>query len=218
MRIFPTVTVFLVLIVSLLLLNGCNTNKPVETTNQYNNDANNDKNDAQVNANDQNSEPAPSNQNNNQVNAQPNGEPMPNRIATIVTNKGTIKFELYEDKTPITTTNFITLAQSGFYNGLTFHRYEPNFVIQGGDPDGDGTGGSDKTIPLEINKELKHVQGAVAMARTQVPDSATSQFYITLAPSHFLDGNYAVFGQVKEGIDVALKLRAGDVMTNVTIS
>lgn len=141
-----------------------------------------------------------------------------NRFAIIETNKGTIKAELYEDSAPITTKNFIKLADSGFYNGLKFHRYEPGFVIQGGDPRGDGTGGSSQIIPLEINKNLTHVKGALAMARTNDPNSATSQFYITLAPAPFLDGNYAVFGKVVSGMDVVEQLRAGDKMINITIS
>jgi len=97
-----------------------------------------------------------------------------NRIATIVTEKGIIKFELYEKEAPITTKNFIELAQKGFYDGLTFHRVEPGFVIQGGDPKGNGTGGSEKTIPLEINATLTHKKGAVGMARSQDPNSASS--------------------------------------------
>lgn len=140
-----------------------------------------------------------------------------NRFAVIDTNKGTIKFELYEGKAPITTKNFITLTNSGFYSNLTFHRYEPGFVIQGGDPKGDGTGGSDEKIPLEIVSGLTHVKGAVAMARSNDPNSASSQFYITLDEAHFLDGNYAVFGQVVEGMDVVLSLRAGDRMKSVKI-
>ncbi len=140
-----------------------------------------------------------------------------NRFAIIETNKGTIKAELYEDGAPITTKNFIKLAETGFYNGLKFHRYEPGFVIQGGDPRGDGTGGSNQTIPLEINKNLTHVKGALAMARANDPNSASSQFYITLAPTFFLDGNYAVFGKVVSGMDVVEQLRAGDKMTSVTI-
>ena len=140
------------------------------------------------------------------------------RYATIETDKGTIKAELYVKQAPITTKNFIDLANSGFYNGLAFHRVEPGFVVQGGDPNGDGTGGSGKTIPLEINPELKHVKGALAMARTQDPNSATSQFYITLAETPFLDGQYAVFGKVIQGIDVVGKIKVGDRMNKVTIS
>lgn len=141
-----------------------------------------------------------------------------NRIATIETNKGTIKFELYEDLAPITTANFISLAESKFYDGLTFHRVEPNFVIQGGCPLGNGTGGSDKRIPLEVTPNLKHGEaGAVAMARSSHPDSASSQFYITLAPTPFLDMNYAVFGRVTEGLDVVRQIRVGDTMSSVQI-
>ncbi len=140
-----------------------------------------------------------------------------NPTAVILTNKGEFRFELYEKRAPATVANFIELAESGFYDGLTFHRYEPGFVIQGGDPLGTGMGGSDKTIPLEIHPELKHIEGAVAMARSQDPDSASSQFYVTLAEAHFLDGNYAVFGQVTEGMDVVQSLRAGDKMEKVNI-
>ncbi len=139
------------------------------------------------------------------------------KTAIMETSKGKIVIELYTKDAPITTANFINLTNSGFYTGLTFHRYEPGFVIQGGDPSGDGTGGSPNKIKLEINPKLTHVKGAVAMARTQVPDSASSQFYITLEPSHFLDGNYAVFGKVIEGMDNAMKLRAGDKINSVTI-
>jgi len=140
-----------------------------------------------------------------------------NRIATVVTEKGTIKFELYEKEAPITTKNFIELAKKGFYDGLTFHRVEPGFVIQGGDPKGDGTGGSGKTIPLEINPALTHIKGAVAMARSNDPNSASSQFYICLEDAKFLDKNYAIFGQVIEGQDVVEKITKGDKMTKVTI-
>ena len=139
------------------------------------------------------------------------------KIAVIETGKGTIKAELYTDKAPITTKNFIELAGSGFYNGLTFHRVEPGFVVQGGDPKGDGTGGSEKNIPLETNQELKHVKGALGMARSEDPDSASSQFYITLAPAPFLDGNYAVFGKVIEGMEIAEKINVGDKMNRVYI-
>ena len=140
-----------------------------------------------------------------------------NKFAVIETNKGTIKLELFEDKAPTTTANFIKLAESGFYNGLAFHRYVAGFVIQGGDPKGDGTGGSAESIPLEIHPDLRHIQGALAMARAQDPNSASSQFYITLEASHSLDDNYAVFGQVVEGLDVALALRQGDKMVSVEI-
>lgn len=141
-----------------------------------------------------------------------------NRIAVIETSKGTIKFELYEDLAPITAGNFISLANEKFYDGLNFHRVEPGFVIQGGCPYGTGTGGSKNTIPLEVTPNLKHGDaGAVAMARSSNPNSASSQFYITLGPAAFLDGNYAVFGRVKEGLDVVQAIRKGDVMNRVYI-
>ncbi len=142
---------------------------------------------------------------------------MANRTAILETVKGTIKFELYEKEAPITTKNFIDLANKGFYNGLTFHRVEPGFVIQGGDPKGNGTGGSGKTIPLEIGQDLTHKKGAVGMARSQEPNSASSQFYICLEDSRFLDKNYAVFGQVIEGQNVVSNIRKGDKILKATI-
>ena len=143
---------------------------------------------------------------------------MANRTAVVNTEKGTIRFTLHEDKAPGTAGNFIALAESGFYDGLTFHRVEPNFVIQGGDPLGTGTGGSEKKIKLEIHPDLRHDRaGTVAMARTQDPNSASSQFYITLAPTPFLDDNYAVFGHVTEGQEVAAAIRKGDRIESVTI-
>ena len=144
---------------------------------------------------------------------------MANRTATIETDKGTIKFELAEDLAPITTANFIGLAESKFYDGLNFHRVEPGFVIQGGCPQGNGTGGSDQRIKLEVSPNLKHGEaGGVAMARSSHPDSASCQFYITLGPAGFLDMQYAVFGRVTEGMEVVKQIRVGDKMTSVTIS
>lgn len=149
-----------------------------------------------------------------------------NTQVTFETTKGTIVVELFENETPITTANFKELVSKGFYNGLAFHRYEPGFVIQGGDPltknnsnnPMAGTGGSEKTIMLETKPNLLHDAGVIAMARSQDPNSASSQFYFTLAPAHFLDGNYAVFGKVVDGMDVVLKLRKGDVMNSVKIN
>ena len=140
------------------------------------------------------------------------------KYVNIETGKGKIKAELYVTDAPVTTANFIELANSGFYNGLTFHRVEPGFVVQGGDPKGDGTGGSPKKIKLEINSKLTHVKGALGMARSQERDSASSQFYITLGDAHFLDGNYAVFGKVTEGMDIAQSLQIGDKMNKVYIT
>ncbi|MDD5615813.1 MAG: peptidylprolyl isomerase [Candidatus Methanoperedens sp.] len=142
---------------------------------------------------------------------------MPNRTAVIETAKGTIKFELKESEAPITTKNFIDLTNKGFYNGLIFHRVEPGFVIQGGDPKGNGTGGSGKNIPLEIAPTLSHKKGAVGMARSQEPNSASSQFYICIEDATFLDKNYAVFGQVTEGQNVVSSIRKGDKILKATI-
>lgn len=140
------------------------------------------------------------------------------RTVTIDTEKGVIKFALYEEDAPITTANFVKLAESGFYDGLTFHRVEPGFVIQGGCPRGNGTGQSEQMIPLEISPKLRHdAAGVVAMARRQDPNSASCQFYITLGPQSFLDDQYAVFGRVTEGLDVIKDIRPGDKMTKVTI-
>ena len=134
-----------------------------------------------------------------------------NRIAVIETSMGTIKIELYEQRAPITTANFIKLANNGFYDGLIFHRVVDDFVIQTGDPLGTGMGGSGKTIPLEIHPELTHTNGAVGMARSLDPNSASSQFYICDGDQHFLDGNYAVFGHVIEGMDVVQAIASVDV-------
>jgi peptidyl-prolyl cis-trans isomerase B (cyclophilin B) len=141
-------------------------------------------------------------------------------VATIVTAKGNIVAELYPDA-PQSVNNFVTLAQDGFYDGLTFHRVEPGFVIQGGDPKGSGGGGPGYTVPAEINHT--HPRGALAWARTSDEvnpqrRSSGSQFYVTLAPTPFLDGAYTVFGQVVEGMDVADKIAVGDKIERIDIS
>jgi peptidyl-prolyl cis-trans isomerase B (cyclophilin B) len=132
------------------------------------------------------------------------------------TTQGTFVAELYSDVVK-TTENFTSLVSAGFYNGLVFHRYVPGFVVQGGDPTGTGSGGSGKTIPLEIVAEHTHVKGALGMARTNDPNSATSQFYVCLEDVHNLDNNYCVFGQVLEGMDNVLKLRQGDKIVTATL-
>jgi cyclophilin family peptidyl-prolyl cis-trans isomerase len=144
--------------------------------------------------------------------------PMRVKQAAIITMEkgGEIRIDFYPQDAPKTVENFVTLSKKGFYNGLTFHRVEPGFVVQGGDPKGDGTGGPGYTIKAEFNKQ-KHVRGVLAMARSQHPDSAGSQFYITLAPAHFLDGQYTVFGIVTAGMDVVDKIRVGDKMKSVRI-
>ena len=116
------------------------------------------------------------------------------------------------DVAPITVTNFVNLAKKGFYNGLTFHRIMSGFMIQGGDPNGDGTGGSEETIKGEfksngIENTMSHKRGVISMARTQNdPDSASSQFFIVQADSDFLDGDYAAFGKVTAGMDIVDKI------------
>ena len=143
---------------------------------------------------------------------------MSDRTAVIETSKGTIRVELDESNAPITTSNFIELAERGFYDGLTFHRYVSGFVIQGGDPSGNGTGGSGNRIKLETSGKHKHDSaGTLAMARSADPDSASSQFYITLGAAPHLDGGYATFGRVTEGLDAVKSLREGDRMTSVRI-
>jgi peptidyl-prolyl cis-trans isomerase B (cyclophilin B) len=150
---------------------------------------------------------------------------MANRTVVLETTKGVIKMEVYEDQAPVTGHNFLDLVERGFYNGLTFHRYVEDFVIQGGCPLGTGTGGfkdpttgKERTIPLEVTPALKHdAAGVAAMARSSDPDSASSQFYFTLKETPHLDRNYAVFGRVTEGVDTVLKLRQGDTMTKVYV-
>jgi peptidyl-prolyl cis-trans isomerase B (cyclophilin B) len=159
--------------------------------------------------------------------------------------QGTVTIAVDGEKAPVTAGNFIDLVNRGFYTNLTFHRVEKDpspFVVQGGDPDGNGTGGFNdpvtsrpRNIPLEILAEgekiptygkvlvsttkpqLKHTKGAVAMARSQSPDSASSQFYITLADAKFLDGSYAVFGYVTSGMDLVDKIQVGDRIESIKI-
>src|SRR5207253_10759532 len=129
---------------------------------------------------------------------------------------GEIRIEFFPEDAPKTVANFVALAKKGFYNGLTFHRVVPNFVVQGGCPKGDGTGGPGHTIPAEFNTQ-KHVRGSVAMARSQHPDSAGSQFYICYGPTPHLDGNYTVFGRAVAGMEHVDRIRQGDRMASVTI-
>lgn len=126
-------------------------------------------------------------------------------VALIKTDFGEIAIELFEKDAPKTCANFTKLAEQKFYDNLTFHRVVKDFVIQGGCPKGDGTGGPGWTIPLEITPH-KHIPGAVGMARAQEPDTAGSQFYICCAQIEQLDGNYCVFGQVIRGMDVVRKI------------
>lgn len=138
--------------------------------------------------------------------------------ATVIlkTTQGTIKFKFYTQDAPNTVNRIVELINQGFYNGLIFHRVVPGFVIQGGDPQGTGVGGSGQNLKAEFN-DRKHVEGTVAMARAQDPDSADSQFYISLGTHPHLDHSYTVFGQVIEGMDVARKIQVGDKMVSVII-
>jgi cyclophilin family peptidyl-prolyl cis-trans isomerase len=136
--------------------------------------------------------------------------------ARIKTKRGDIVFTFYANDAPNTVASFVKLAREGFYDGLTFHRVEPGFVIQGGCPLGTGTGDAGYKLKAEFNAR-PHVKGTVAMARAQSPNSAGSQFYICLGVASFLDRQYTVFGQVTSGQDAVDSVRVGDVMEKVTI-
>ena len=132
-------------------------------------------------------------------------------VEITVQDYGVIKLELDADTAPITVTNFVNLANEGFYDGLTFHRIVSGFMIQGGDPNHNGTGGSGQTIKGEfasngVENNISHVRGVISMARSNDPNSATSQFFIVHQDSTFLDGSYAAFGHVTEGMEVVDKI------------
>lgn len=130
-----------------------------------------------------------------------------NSIAVFDTNMGEFEIELFEDKTPITTKNFIDLAQEGFYDGVIFHRIIDGFMIQGGDPTGTGMGGPGYTIEDEFTPELTHESdGILSMANTGRPHTGGSQFFITLAATPWLDGHHTVFGKVVKGIEVVREI------------
>jgi peptidyl-prolyl cis-trans isomerase B (cyclophilin B) len=177
----------------------------------------------------------------------PEYKPTGTEVALIKTNKGDIKVELFGKEAPIHVGNFVELAEKGFYDKVKFHRYEPGFVVQGGDPQtkdysaedvaslverqnagqygaGEpafGTGGPGYFIKGEFDPAAnpkKHVVGALGMARSQSPDSAGSQFYFALQPLPQLDGSYTVFGVVTEGLDVMNELRIGDSITSIEIT
>ncbi len=130
-----------------------------------------------------------------------------------IADYGTVKVELDGDTAPITVQNFMDLANEGFYDGLTFHRIIDGFMIQGGDPNGNGTGGSDEAIKGEfssngVENDIAHEKGVISMARSQDPDSASSQFFIMVADAPYLDGEYAAFGHVTEGQEIVDKIAA----------
>ncbi len=136
--------------------------------------------------------------------------------AILRTIHGVIKIKFYPEKAPVTVKRITELIGQGFYDGIVFHRVIDNFVVQGGDPTGTGQGGSGKKLPAEFN-DLKHEKGTVAMARTQDPNSADSQFYMCLSRLEHLDGKYTIFGQVVEGLDVLDKIKQGDKIVSFTL-
>lgn len=153
-------------------------------------------------------------------------EKINSKTATIVTSKGEIEVELYPDMAPVTVASFLSLAKENFYDGIIVHRVEPGFVIQAGDPktkekgkEGEwGTGGPGYTIPDEFSTTFKYDQeGILAMAKTMAPNSGGSQFFITLGPAEFLNGQYTVFGKVTKGMDVAKNIQVGDTITTIKL-
>ena len=157
--------------------------------------------------------------NNNEIDSNLNSQSILNSknvSARIKTIHGDIIFKFHEKDAPNTSKRIQELISNGFYNGLTFHRAIPNFVVQGGDPKGNGTGGSGKNIAAEINTH-KHIPGTVAMARARNLNSADSQFYISLGTHPHLDNKYTIFGHVVSGLDNANKIQVGDKMISVTL-
>lgn len=129
-----------------------------------------------------------------------------NRTAQFDTSHGAFTIELFEDKAPATTKNFIDLAEKGFYHGVIFHRVINGFMIQGGDPTGTGTGGPGYTIPDEFHRELRHSEPGILSMANAGPNTGGSQFFITLAATPWLDGKHAIFGKVTEGMNVVEKI------------
>ena len=153
--------------------------------------------------------------------------PQPNEMAAfdaearnsqvrITTDRGDIVVRLFPDDAPAHAAAFLKLVKAGFYDGLTFHRVEPGFVVQGGDPTGDGTGGPGYHLKAEFNTR-PHARGALAMARSSNPDSAGSQFYLCLDDARFLDGQYTVFGEMTDGFEALDAIRRGDRMQKLAV-
>jgi peptidyl-prolyl cis-trans isomerase B (cyclophilin B) len=134
----------------------------------------------------------------------------------IATDKGDIVVTLFPDDAPVHAAAFLKLVKAGFYDGLAFHRVEPGFVVQGGDPDGDGTGGPGYRLNAEFNAR-PHLRGTLAMARASDPNSAGSQFYLCLDDARFLDGQYTVFGTMTDGFEALDQIRRGDKMRKLTV-
>ena len=140
------------------------------------------------------------------------------KVATIVTNRGTIKLQLHEDKVPRTVANFEKLVGDGFYNKLTFHRVIPDFMVQAGCPQGTGTGGPGYTFEDEFHADLKHTGPGVLSMANSGPNTNGSQFFITHVPTPWLDGKHSVFGNVLSGQDVVDAVQQGDVMESVAVT
>jgi cyclophilin family peptidyl-prolyl cis-trans isomerase len=140
-------------------------------------------------------------------------------LVRIKMNIGDVLIRTYDERKPITAGNFLSLVEDGFYDGIIFHRIEPGFVVQGGDPDGKGSGGPGWNIPRELDPELEHERGTLSMARRNDPDTAGSQFFICLGRElcQHLDGGYAIFGEVVGGMDVVDEIRIGQAMKEVVI-
>ncbi|MBL7166759.1 MAG: peptidylprolyl isomerase [Dehalococcoidales bacterium] len=136
-------------------------------------------------------------------------------VATIETEKGNIVLELFASDVPVTVNNFVSLARDGFYDGTTFHRVIPGFMAQGGDPTGTGSGGPGYRFADEFTRHT-HVTGALSMANAG-PDTNGSQFFITYAPQHHLDGKHSVFGQLVEGMDILEAVKQGDTIIRIVI-
>jgi peptidyl-prolyl cis-trans isomerase B (cyclophilin B) len=136
--------------------------------------------------------------------------------ATFDTARGPIKIELYPDKAPLTVANFVNLAQRGFYDGLSFHRVIPDFMIQGGCPEGSGRGGPGYRFEDETNNDVRHDRGVLSMANAG-PNTNGSQFFITHVATPWLDGKHTVFGKVVEGLDVVDSVAGGDAISSVKI-
>lgn len=138
-------------------------------------------------------------------------------LVKLETDKGDIYLDLYDDQTPITVGSFLELVGKGYYDGLKFHRVIPDFMIQGGCPRGDGTGGPGFTIPDEADKGLKHVRGSLSMAKTAAPNTGGSQFFVCHSPQPHLDGVHTVFGECVQGMDVVDKIGMGDSIKQASI-
>ncbi len=140
------------------------------------------------------------------------------KVATIVTNRGTIRLQLHEDKAPRTVANFEKLVGDGFYNNLTFHRVIPDFMVQTGCPQGTGTGGPGYTFEDEFHPDLKHTGPGVLSMANSGPNTNGSQFFITHVATPWLDGKHSVFGQVLSGKEIVDAVQQGDVMESVTVT